>query len=113
MKVGCLAEPRLSHHKNDGPLAFGRESRTENASTARSEFLDCRRRLLRCGRSIALRLRRLFLIGTGAEKQPSDGVFSEVLSGHFPAIGLGATDRDKMLATSTLHHSDGALKRAG
>ena len=45
----------------------------------------------------------LYLMGTGVDERPSDGVFSEVLFGHFPAIGLGATDGDKMLATSGLH----------
>ena len=113
MQVGGLAEARLSRRKNDGPLAFGRESRTENASTARSECLDCRRRLVRCGRSIVLRLRRLLLIGTGAEKRPSDGVFSEVLSGHLGASGQEGTDKDKTLTASWLQGGADALKRTG
>ncbi len=52
-------------------------------------------------------------MGTGVDEWPSDGVFSEVLLGHFTAIGLGATDEDKMLATSGLHHSGGATKWTG
>jgi hypothetical protein len=100
MQVGGLGEVRLSRRKNDRPPAFGRESRTENASTARSERLDCRRRLVGRARSIVLRLRRLLLIGTGADKRPSDGFFTEVLPGHSDAIRLRATDGDKMLATS-------------
>jgi hypothetical protein len=56
---------------------------------------------------------RLPRMGTNADVWATVGVFSEVLSGHFDAIGLGATDGDKMLATSGLHHSGGALKRTG
>jgi len=52
-------------------------------------------------------------IGTGVNERPSDGVFSVVLSEHFDAIGLGATDGDKTLTTSGLRRCGGALKRTG
>ena len=100
IQVGGLAEARLSRRNNDGPLTFGRESRTENASTARSECLDCRRRLVRCGRPIVLRLRRLLLIGTVAEMRPSDGVFSEALFGHLGVSRQEGAETDKALNAS-------------
>ena len=42
-------------------------------------------------------------IGTGVDEPPADGMFFVVLSGDLDAIGLRATDGNKMLATSGLH----------
>jgi hypothetical protein len=51
--------------------------------------------------------------GTRLDVWPPDGVFSGVLSEHFPTVGLEGIDKGKILATSGLHHSGGALKRTG
>ena len=55
----------------------------------------------------------LYLMGTGVDEWPSDGVFSEAFFGLLGASGPDVTDEDKTLAANWLHPRTNALKRTG